>query len=149
MAMTVLALQSLGIDLAVDAAAARYVKSETVTVAFAREAGELLSLEGLNRYQPGDALITGSTGSRWSVSRERFDAKYEPLPPNRPGEDGPYVSRPVPVLAKRIDQAFTMTRSAGGDLLRGAAGDWLLQYAPGDFGVCEQQRFAAIYRRLD
>ncbi len=146
--MTVLALQSLAIDLAVDPAATHYVKSETVTVAFAREAGELTSLEGLNRYQPGDALITGSTGSRWSVSRERFDAKYAALAPTRAGEDGAYVSRPVPVLAKCIDSAFTMTRSAGGDLLQGAAGDWLLQYAPGDFGVCEQQRFAAIYRRL-
>ena len=40
-------------------------------------------------------------------------------------------------------------RSAGGDLLRGNPGDWLLQYAPGDYGVVEQGRFAQVYRPLD
>ncbi|MCX7153785.1 MAG: hypothetical protein NT115_15095, partial [Proteobacteria bacterium] len=65
------------IDLSTDPLAARYVKTEVVTVEFAGTAGELISLEGPNRYDTGDALITGSTGTRWSVARERFDAKYE------------------------------------------------------------------------
>lgn len=137
------------IDLAADPAAARYVKSETVTVEFAKAAGELISLEGPNRYRVGDALITGSTGSRWSVSRERFEAKYAAVAPTVQGEDGRYQSRPVPVLARQVSEPFTAERSAGGDLLRGEAGDWLLQYGPGDFGVAEQSRFAAIYRKLD
>jgi hypothetical protein len=34
-------------------------------------------------------------------------------------------------------------------MLHGKAGDWLLQYGPGDFGVAEQARFARIYRKLD
>lgn len=136
------------IDLAADPAAARYVKSETVEVEFAKADGELISLEGPNRYGIGDALVTGSTGSRWSVSRERFEARYAPVPPTLPGQDGRYLSRPVPVLALQIHEPFAAKRSAGGDLLRGAAGDWLLQYSPGDFGVAEQQRFAAIYRKL-
>jgi len=136
------------IDLAADPSAARYVKSETVTVEFAKVAGELISLEGPNRYCAGDALITGSTGSRWSVSRERFDAKYAAVSPTLQGEDGSYLSRPVPVLARQIHAPFTAERTAGGDLLRGEAGDWLLQYGPGDFGVAEQRRFAAIYRKL-
>jgi hypothetical protein len=140
-------LELQNIDLRTDPAAASYVKTETVGVAFAREAGELISLEGPNRYRAGDAIVTGSTGSRWSVSRERFDAKYEAVPPTNAGEDGAYRARPIPVLARRIDQAFTAARSAGGDQLRGQAGDWLLQYAPGDFGVAEQQRFAQVYRR--
>ena len=136
------------IDLTVDPEAARYVKAEVVTVEFAREAGELVSLEGPNRYQPGDALITGSTGSRWSVSRERFDAKYAAQAPVVHGQDGRYESRPIPVLAKQIPEPFTAARSAGGDRLRGDAGDWLLQYGPGDFGIAEQRRFAAIYRKI-
>jgi hypothetical protein len=135
------------IDLSRDPDAAAYLKSETVQVAFARQPGELASLEGPNRFAAGDAIITGSTGSRWSVSRERFDAKYAPLPPSRAGDDGAYAARPVPVLARRIDEAFTAARCAGGDVLRGEAGDWLLQYGPGDFGVCAAARFAAIYRR--
>jgi hypothetical protein len=137
------------IDLAADPAAARYVKSETVDVAFAKVAGELISLEGPNRYRIGDAFITGSTGSRWSVSRERFEAKYAAVAPTTQGQDGSYLSRPVPVLARQVNEPFTAERSAGGDLLRGEAGDWLLQYGPGDFGVAEQRRFAAIYRKVD
>lgn len=136
------------IDLAADPAAARYIKSEVVTVTFARTAGELASLEGPNRYNAGDAIITGSTGSRWSVSSERFDAKYKPVAPLKAGEDGRYAARPVPVLAKQIHESFTALRSTGGDRLTGRSGDWLMQYAPGDYGVCEQARFAAIYRRV-
>ncbi|MDB6106268.1 MAG: hypothetical protein JWO52_6267, partial [Gammaproteobacteria bacterium] len=67
-------------DLAADPAARRAVKDETVSVEFAVRADALLSAVGLNRYFPGDALITGSTGDRWCVSRDRFDAKYDPLP---------------------------------------------------------------------
>ena len=55
-------------------------------------------------------------------------------------------ARPVPVLARQMDSAFCIERSAGGDLLRGAALDWLLQYAPGDYGIVENARFQAVYR---
>jgi hypothetical protein len=37
---------------------------------------------------------------------------------------------------------------AGGDWLQGQAGDWLLQYAPGDHGVAAKSRFARVYRLL-
>lgn len=134
------------IDLATDAAAAWYVKDEIVAVVFAAHAGELISREGPNRYRAGDALITGSTGDRWSVSRDRFDAKYQPLPPLVAGKDGNYRARPLPVLAKQVAQPFTVARAAGGDLLNGLANDWVLQYAPGDFGLIENARFRQVYR---
>ena len=140
-------LELKNIDLTTDPAAASYLKTEVVTVAFAPGAGELLSLEGPNRYGAGDALVTGATGSRWSVERLRFELKYEPVPPTAMGDDGRYRAKPVPVLAKQIPEAFTAARSAGGDVLRGNAGDWLLQYGPGDFGVAEQSRFARVYRK--
>ena len=142
-------LELKNIDLTTDPAAARYVKTEVVAVIFAHQAGELQSLEGPNRYAAGDALVTGITGSRWSVSRQRFDQKYEAVPPTRFGDDGSYRARPIPVLARQLGEAFTAARSAGGDVLRGNAGDWLLQYAPGDFGVADQTRFSQVYRRLD
>lgn len=142
-------LELKNIDLATDPAAANYVKTEVVTVTFARQEGELLSLEGSNRYAVGDALVTGATGSRWSVSRQRFDLKYEAVPPTRMGDDGSYKAKPIPVLAKQIPETFTAARSAGGDVLRGNAGDWLLQYAPGDFGIAEQSRFVQVYRKAD
>jgi hypothetical protein len=138
------------LDLRSDASAQRVVKDETVSVEFAALAGELMSLEGPNRYAQGDAIITGATGERWVVSRERFDAKY--LPANvglTHGEPGSYRNRQVVVLARRMDEPFTLLRSAGGDRLSGAAGDWVMQYAPGDYGVVQAARFAKVYRLAD
>lgn len=141
-------LELKDIDLTTDAAAQLYVKTEVVGVIFAKDEGELTSLEGPNRYLIGDALITGATGDRWSVSRSRFDLKYEAVAPTMAGDDGPYRARPIPVLARRMNEPFTAARSPGGDVLRGKAGDWLLQYAPNDFGIAEHGRFAQVYRRF-
>ncbi len=136
------------IDLRCDAEAAGYLKGEQVQVVFAASAGELISREGPNRYQAGDALITGTTGDRWCVSRDRFDAKYEAIVPLKHGADGNYRNRPLPVLAKQMSTAFSVARCDGGDLLRGIAGDWLLQYGPGDFGIAENARFLKVYRAV-
>jgi hypothetical protein len=106
----------------------------------------LLPPVGLNRYFPGDALITGSTGDRWCVSRDRFDAKYDPLPGTLRGGAGLYQNRPVTVLARRMEMPFSVARAAGGDVLRGDVGDWLVQYAPGDHGIVERTRFERVYR---
>ena len=135
------------VDLRTDPAARPFVKDETVHVDFATQAGELMSLEGPNRYAPGDALITGSTGDRWVVSRERFDAKYVPADASlAQGQAGAYRNRPSVVLAKQMREAFSMARSEAGDVLHGQAGDWVLQYAPGDYGVVQARRFATVYR---
>ena len=136
------------IDLREDPQSGYYIKSEVVEVTFATSAGELISREGPNRYAVGDALITGSTGDRWCVSRERFDTKYEPLSPGTHGTDGSYRNKPIPVLAKQMGEAFCIARSAGGDTLRGAPRDWLMQYGPGDFGITENTRFQQVYRRF-
>jgi hypothetical protein len=135
-------------ELTADAAACWAVKDEVVTVAFAGAPGALESAVGLNLYAAGDALVTGSTGDRWCVSRDRFDAKYEPEAPNVHGQPGLYRNRPVAVLARRMSVSFTVQRSAGGDVLHGEAGDWLVQYAPGDNGIVAEQRFARVYRLL-
>ncbi|MES2356454.1 MAG: PGDYG domain-containing protein [Pseudomonadota bacterium] len=134
------------IDLRSDPDSGQYIKSETVHVAFATSDGELISREGPNRYAVGDALITGSTGNQWSVSRDRFDAKYEPVQPLTLGEEGAYRNKPIPVLAKQMHEAFKIARSSGGDMLAGNAEDWLMQYAPDDFGIVENPRFQQVYK---
>lgn len=139
-------LELKDIDLTCDASAAPFVKHELVDVVFARAPGDLLSRVGPNRFETGDALITGSTGDRWSVSRSRFDARYQAVEPLQAGEDGRYRARPLAVLARQMHEPFTLARSAGGDVLHGLAQDWLLQYAPGDFGIAENLRFQAVYR---
>lgn len=136
------------VDLRIDPQAATYIKHETVQVQFAVDSGELTSREGPNRYAAGDAIITGATGDRWSVSRARFEARYQALAPTSMGQNGAYINQPIPVLARQMPTPFRMARSAGGDLLRGNPGDWLLQYAPGDYGVVEQGRFAQVYRKV-
>jgi len=136
------------LDLSLDPLACRVIKDEVVTVDFAQHAGELMSLEGPNRYLPGDALVTGSTGDRWCVSRARFDQKYQAEAPFEHGQAGSYRNKPVPVLAKQIAQPFTLARCVGGDILSGTAGDWVLQYGPGDYGVVANPRFQHVYRLL-
>jgi uncharacterized protein (DUF2237 family) len=133
-------------NLAADPAAGWVWKDEVVSVEFAAAPGALQSAVGRNAYAAGDALLTGSTGDRWCVSRDRFDAKYVPEPTTQAGQAGRYRNRPVAVLAKRMAVPFTVERSAGGDVLVGNAGDWLLQYAPGDHGVVAAARFDRVYR---
>ena len=95
-------------DLAADPAAVWIIKDEVVSVEFARQAGALQSAVGLNGYAASDALLTGSTGDRWCVSRDRFDAKYRAEAPTVAGQPGRYRNVPVPVLAKRMPIAFTV-----------------------------------------
>jgi hypothetical protein len=135
-------------DLTADPDACWAMKDEVVTVEFAALPGSIESAVGLNRYAAGDAVLTGSTGDRWCVSRDRFDAKYLAELPTVHGQPGRYRNLPVAVLARRMSVSFTVQRSAGGDLLRGAAGDWLVQYAPGDHGIVAEDRFARVYRLL-
>ncbi len=138
------------LELRTDPIAERVIKDETVMVEFAVSAGVLTSLEGPNHYQAGDARLTSSAGERWVVSRERFDAKYEPATDwLAPGQPGAYRNRPIVILAKQMNEAFTIVRTAGGDQLRGVAGDWIMQYAPGDYGIVQAQRFQRVYRRAD
>ncbi len=132
----------INIDLATDSAAKKFIKHEIVDVTFATANGELISREGINRYYAGDALITSESGERWCVSRDRFELKYEPI-----GESK-FRAKPIWVWAKQIFEPFSISRSAGGDVLQGAAHDWLLQYAPGDYGIVENARFARVYRLL-
>jgi hypothetical protein len=135
-------------DLLSDTHACWVIKDEIVDVEFAAADGDLESAVGTNRYIAGDALLVGSTGDRWCVSRARFDTKYLPVAPTQSGKPGRYRNLPIKVRAKVMSVDFSVARSAGGDLLRGDAGDWLLQYAPGDYGVVAQSRFARVYRSI-
>ena len=133
-------------DLAADPEARWVSKDEVVVVQFATQAGTLRSAVGINGYSAGDALITGSTGDCWSVSRARFDAKYRPESATVVGQPGLYRNLPTAILGRQMAQEFAISRTAGGDVLRGVAGDWLVQYGPGDYGVIARSRFERVYR---
>jgi hypothetical protein len=87
----------------------------------------LISPEGPNHYEAGNALVMGSAGSRRNVVRHRFDAKYDAVPPAVAGDDGSCRVKSIPVLAKQLAEPFSAARSIGGDFLRGNAADWLLR----------------------
>ena len=138
------------IDLRSDSAARRARKRPiALRVEFAASAGTLLTREGTVAYAPGDALLSGTEGERWPVPRRRFDETYEPVAPLRPGKPGMYCKRPQVVWAKAMRTPFTAELDAGRGTLRGAAGDWLVQYAPGDFSVVGASVFAKTYELMD
>ncbi|KAM9985701.1 hypothetical protein ACTFIZ_012374 [Dictyostelium cf. discoideum] len=114
------------INLSEDSQANDYIKSEQVSVKFAKQAGQVLSSVGINDYQVGDAIIATQSGESWNVS---------------------YQNHPHKIRAKQMPFAFSIARSTGGDILQGAAFDWLVEYAPGDYGIV--QRFHAVYRLAD
>ncbi len=129
------------IDLRTDPAAQRYVNGETVSVEFARGDGELMSLEGPNRYTRGDALITGSTGERWVVLaralRRKISARRRILRARR--------SRPVSQPARR-----RTGKTDGCALLDGALGSGRRRgcTAPPATGSCNMRpATTALFRR--
>ena len=133
-----------------DPAARRARKRAIATsVEFASASGTLATREGPVAYAEGDALLTGIEGERWPVPRQRFDETYEPVAPLRPGKPGQYRKRPQIVWAKLVREAFTVELGGARGTLQGTAGDWLVEYAPGDQSVVSAAAFAETYELLD
>lgn len=131
--------------------AARTARKTAVPVdaEFAVAAGTLATAEGPVAYEAGDALLTGPAGERWPVPRGRFLRDYEPVGEGPAGAPGRYRKRPGDVRALRMNGPFTVTLPAGRGTLSGDAGDWLVQYAPGDQAVVAASIFAATYELVD
>ena len=113
-----------------------------VPVMFAAEDGVCETLEGLVRYQAGDAILTGVSGEQWPVARATFAASYDPAPD---GPAGAFVKRPIPAQARRITEPCQVEVGWQDDPLEGRPGDWLLQYADGNWGVVSDAIFRETY----
>ena len=120
-----------------------------VDVAFASSAGTLATAEGPVAYASGDALLTGPAGERWPVPRARFLRDYEAVNGGGAGAPGRYRKRPGMVRALRMDGPFTVALQDGRGTLSGEAGDWVVEYAPGDQAVVAASIFAATYQLVD
>jgi len=79
------------------------------------------------------------------VSRAHFKDKYRPVPPTVMGESGVYASLPYRILALRMQQDFDVWLADGVSRLAGRAGDWLVDYGDGSFGVVADPIFATTY----
>ncbi len=134
----------VSLDLTLDPQAKRFIKTVSVMVASAQEAGRIATREGEVRYLPGDALITGVEGECWPVTRQKFDSSYVPIPPSQHGQPGAYRNTVV-IWAKQMEKPFAVRVGAHGDVIHGKAGDWLTQYGPGALGVVAAEIFRKTY----
>jgi hypothetical protein len=116
-----------------------------VDVRFADEGCIVRTAEGAVRAKPGDAILTGTSGEHWRVSRSHFAEKYTPVAPTIEGTAGRYRAKPYQVLALRMDQHFRVILSDGASELTGRAGDWLVDYGDGSFGIVSPLVFGNTY----
>lgn len=114
-----------------------------VSVEFALSDGICATLEGPVAYQTGDAILTGVAGESWPMPRARFDERYRPIDTTSCGENGTYVKRPMTVSAVQLTESIEL--SIAGGVLSGNAGDWLLEYGPGDYGIVRGDIFLKTY----
>jgi hypothetical protein len=114
-------------------------------VRFATELCTVQTPEGQVHAKPGDAIITGVGGEHWRVSRAHFTDKYRPVPPTVMGESGVYASLPYRILALRMQQDFDVWLADRVSRLAGRAGDWLVDYGDGSFGVVANSIFDTTY----
>ena len=132
-------------DLSLDKRAFQ-VKSKPIKlyVKFADHDGEIETLEGKVSYMKGDAIMTGSQGEQWPIGRKRFFQNYM-LDENSPEGDNVYQKISKTVWAKLIEEQREIPLPNGKGVLNGSKGDYLVQYAPGDCAVINQDIFMKTY----
>ncbi|GAC1299648.1 MAG: PGDYG domain-containing protein [Steroidobacteraceae bacterium] len=116
-----------------------------IDVRFTPIACTVQTSEGLVHAAPGDAIITGTAGEHWRVSRARFADKYRPVPPTVAGESGRYVSLPNRIMAVPMTEPFEVVLADGISRLTGRAGEWLIDYGDGSLGIVSEDIFANTY----
>lgn len=120
-----------------------------IDVRFTPVACTVQTSEGLVHAAPGDAIITGTAGEHWRVSRARFPEKYRPVPPTVAGQAGRYISLPNRIMAVPMSEEFEVLLADGISRLHGRAGEWLVDYGDGSLGIIAEAIFAANYRIVD
>lgn len=101
--------------------------------------------EGVVHARSGDAIITGTAGEHWRVSRAHFAGRYRPVPPTVAGEAGRYVSLPNRILAVPMSESFEVLLADGVSRLQGRPGEWLVDYGDGSLGIVSQSIFDSTY----
>jgi hypothetical protein len=126
--------------------AVQAVPTHVVARKLAREIDVRFAAEACTvRARPGDAILTGTSGEHWRVSRSHFAAKYTPVAPTLEGSAGRYRAKPYQVLALRMDERFRVILSDGVSELTGRAGDWLVDYGDGSLGIVSPLIFGNTY----
>ena len=120
-----------------------------IDVRFTPIACTVQTSEGLVHAAPGDAIITGTAGEHWRVSRARFADKYRPVPPTLAGQAGRYISLPNRIMGVPMTQPFEVLLADGVSRLSGRAGEWLVDYGDGSLGIVSPEIFATTYEIVE
>jgi hypothetical protein len=120
-----------------------------IDVRFTPVACTVKTSEGEVHAAPGDAIITGTAGEHWRVSRARFPDKYRPVPPTVAGQSGRYISLPNRIMAVPMAEPFEVLLADGVSRLSGAPGEWLVDYGDGSLGIVSAPIFATTYEIVD
>lgn len=116
-----------------------------VQVQFAPTDCTVQTREGVVHARPGDAIVTGTAGEHWRVSRSHFAEKYRAVPPTLDGQAGRYVSLPNSIMAVPMTESFEVLLADGMSRLKGRPGDWLVDYGDGSLGIVSPPIFATTY----
>jgi phosphoglycolate phosphatase len=120
-------------------------KDIPVPVTFAFEDGVLRTREGAVAYRKGDALLKGGENEEWPVAFQHFKEVYIPTEDTILGKDGKYSKKAFPAFALQVEEPFLVELSDDRGILQGATHDWLLQYAPNNYGIVAQEIFEMTY----
>lgn len=122
---------------------------QEVRVQFAAAPCTVQTREGLVHAKTGDAIVTGTAGERWRVSRAHFTEKYKPSETTPNGEAGTYLSLPNTILAVPMTEEFEVVLADGISRLKGRVGDWLVDYGDGSLGIVSPDIFTTTYEVID
>jgi hypothetical protein len=120
-----------------------------IDVRFTPIACTVKTSEGVVHAAPGDAIITGTAGEHWRVSRARFPDKYRPVPPIIAGQSGRYISLPNRIMAVPMTEPFEVLLADGVSRLSGLPGEWLVDYGDGSLGIVSALIFATTYEIVE
>ena len=127
-------------DLSQDSAAFQTAKKPIpLNFRYAEESETIETKEGPVESAPGDAIMTGTEGEQWPIPSDRFAETYDVLEP------GLAAKKDIPVFAKEMMEPFQVKVEWSEAFLQGEAGDYLVQYGPGDYGVVGRKIFTKTY----
>ena len=104
-----------------------------------KAAQTIATKEGPVAARAGDIIMTGTKGEKWPIPKNKFRQTYDIV------GDGLAAKKNIPVHAQQMSKPFNVKVSWSDDLLKGKAGDFLVQYGPGDYGVVEKEIFKQTY----
>jgi len=120
-------------------------KPVKVSIQFAEQGGALTTLEGVVKYDSGDALATGVSNERWPILRSRFEKTYAPIPPTKMGENGWYSKKPILVKAYQVKEGTEIPLSNGLGILNAKKDDWVVSDNKGARWVVANTIFLETY----